>query len=210
MTNGDIIRRRRRELNMTLEQLATAAMTSKQTIQRYESGEIVNIPRERVEAIARALHTTPAYLMGWEPEVTGLSRYGNILPLRRRTVPLLGEIACGQPVYAEQNFGGYALADDGVEADFCLRASGDSMIGARIFDGDLVFVKTQDTVENGEIAVVIVEDEATLKRVYYDTKGQKLILSPENPRYSPLVFNAAELEGVKILGKAVAFQSMVR
>jgi repressor LexA len=81
------------------------------------------------------------------------------------------------------------------------------MIGARIFDGDIVFIRAQDTVENGEIAAVVIEDEATLKRVYFYPEKNKLILSPENPKYEPLVFIGSELNSVKILGKAVAYQS---
>ena len=120
---------------------------------------------------------------------------------------MLGEIACGKPVYADQETGKYALVGDDIRADFCLRARGDSMTGARIYDGDVVFVAACDTVENGEIGVVIVEDEATLKRVYYYPEKQKLILTPENPAYEPLVYMGEELETIKIIGKAVAFQS---
>ena len=204
MTKGERIRARRRELGLTLEEVALAAETSKQTVQRYENGVIENIPDVRLEAIARALGTTPAYLMGWEETVMP---HPDLRPLRRRAVPLLGKIACGEPIYAEEDFCGYELAGEGVEADFCLRATGDSMIGARIHDGDIVFVKSCDVLENGEIGVVVIGDEATLKRVYYDRAGQKLILTPENPRYAPLVFSGEELATVKILGKAVAFQS---
>ena len=203
MTKGERIRARRRALGLTLEDVAAATGTSRQTIQRYENGVIGNIPDERLEALARALSTTPAYLMGWEKTPP----HPDLRPIRRRAVPLLGKVACGEPIYAEEDFCGYELAGEGVDADFCLRASGDSMIGARIFDGDIVFVRSCDTVENGEIGVVVIGDEATLKRVYYDRAGQKLVLSPENPRYAPLVFTGEELATVKILGRAVAFQS---
>jgi repressor LexA len=83
------------------------------------------------------------------------------------------------------------------------------MTGARIFDGDIVFIRSQNSVDNGEIAAVIINDEATLKRVYFYPNEEKLILSPENPRYAPLVYLGAELENIKILGKAVAFQSSI-
>ena len=84
------------------------------------------------------------------------------------------------------------------------------MIGARIYDGDLVFIREQYTVDNGEIAAVIINDEATLKRVYYYPEEAKIILSPENPKYAPLVYINEELNSIKILGKAVAFQSIIR
>ena len=208
MTTGERIRLRRRELGLTLEAVAAETATSKQTIQRYESGVIENIPNPRLAAIASVLKTTPAYLAGWE-ESTDLKEE-QVLPLHRRRVPMLGRVACGEPIFAEEDFCGYGLTGGEVEADFCLRASGDSMIGARIHDGDVVFVRRQESVENGEIAVVIIGDEATLKRVYYDREGEKLILTPENPRYAPLSFEGEELSTVKILGKAVALQSRLR
>ena len=145
--------------------------------------------------------------MGWsDGEIGG---YENISPISTRMVPMLGEIACGQPIYATEERGEYAVANNDLSADFCLRAHGDSMIGARIYDGDIVFIRSQSSVDNGEIAAVIIGDEATLKRVYYYPSEEKLILSPENPRYAPLVYLGAELENIKILGKAVAFQSRI-
>ena len=177
-------------------------------IQFYENGTITNIPRERVMALAEALGTTPSELMGWSD--ASLSGYENILPISVRRVPMLGEIACGEPIWAEEEHGSYVAVDESLSVDFCLRAHGDSMIGARIHDGDLVLVRKQDSVDNGEIAVVIIDGEATLKRVYYYPGEAKLILSPENPRYAPLVYLGAELDRIKILGKAVAFQSQLR
>lgn len=84
------------------------------------------------------------------------------------------------------------------------------MIGARIYDGDIVFIKKQDMVNNGEIAAVIIDNEATLKRVYYYPEKNKIVLNPENPAFEPLVYINEELNEIRILGKAVAFQSIVR
>jgi len=125
-------------------------------------------------------------------------------------LPILGEIACGSPIFAEENIDGYVSPCYGASADFCLFAKGDSMVGARIYDGDLVFIKKQPRVENGEIAAVLVEDSATLKRVYLYPEEGKLVLAPENPKYKPLVFVGQELNQIQILGKAVAFQSEAR
>ena len=208
MTVGQRLRLRRRELGLTLEDVAIAANTSKQTVQRYESGVIENIPRARLEAIAAVLKVAPARLLGWG-EGAPLP-HADLLPLSRRAVPLVGHIACGEPILAEEEFCGYELAGGDVDADVCLRAKGDSMIGARIHDGDIVFVRRQESVENGEIAVVIIDDEATLKRVYYDRAKGKLILTPENPRYAPLSFEGEELSRIKILGRAVALQTPLR
>ena len=208
---GSKIKELRKKRKMTLEELAVAIGTSKQTIHRYENGVINNIPSEKIVLLAAALATTPADLMGWGKDSGGLSipGYGNISPIKIKRLPILGDIACGKPIYAEESYESSVAADGSLDADFCLRAHGDSMTGARIFDGDIVFIRSQNSVDNGEIAAVIINDEATLKRVYYYPEEGKLILSPENPRYAPLVYINDELENIKILGKAVAFQSTI-
>ncbi len=197
----------RKAKKMTLEELADKVGTSRQTIHRYETGKISNIPPEKVEALASALGTTPSLLMGWGDDA--LARFDNILPISKKRFPMLGEISCGEPIYASEEHESYVAADMSLDADFCLRAHGDSMMGARIFDGDIVFIRAQNTVDNGEIAAVVINDEATLKRVYYYPEESKLILTPENPRYAPLVYLGEELDSIKIIGKAVAFQSSI-
>ena len=211
MTVGEMIRARRKACKMTLEALGEAIGVSKQTIQRYESGVIANIPADKIEGMARALSTTPAALMGWssvkKPILTRTKHS------KGQVLRVLGRIACGVPIYAdEQNEDTDSITLDDItpEADFCLIAKGDSMVGARIFDGDTVFIRRQESVDNGDIAAVIVEGEATLKRVYYYPHEQKLILSPENKDFQPLVYVGHELDQVKIIGKAVAFQSRIR
>ena len=99
------------------------------------------------------------------------------------------------------------MADMDIDADFCLTAKGDSMINARIYDGDIVFIKKMPIVDNGDIAAVIIDDEATLKRVYYYPEKNKLVLQAENPKYEPFVYLNEELEQIRILGKAVYFMS---
>lgn len=203
----ETLKQMRRARGLTLEELASAIGTSKQTISRYEKGIIANVPYEKIEALATALGVAPADLLGWQQKH---ALHDAMLPVTKKRLPILGEIACGEPIFAEEVHETYATTDGDLDADFCLRAVGDSMIGARIFDGDTVFLRSQDTVENGEIAAVIIDGEATLKRVYYYPEKEKLILSPENPRYEPFVFIGEELEGIRILGKAVAFQSAIR
>lgn len=200
------LKRLRKEQGLTLEELARKLGTTRQTIHRYENGTISNIPSDKIITLADTLGTTPSELMGWE---NATEQYDNILPIRKKSVPMLGRIACGEPIYASEERESYCMADDGLDADFCLRASGESMTGARIYDGDVVFIRMQSSVDNGEIAAVIIGDEATLKRVYYYPEEQKLVLSPENPRYAPLVYVGDELASVRILGKAVAFQSRI-
>lgn len=197
----------RRAKGLTLDALAELVGTSKQTIHRYENGVITNVPAERVEELATALGTTPQELMGWdEPALEDEAEIANLTVKR---LPVLGEIACGEPILAVEECESFVSADGRIDADFCLRAHGDSMTGARIFDGDIVFIRRQSLVNNGEIAAVIINDEATLKRVYFYPEEGKLVLTPENPRYAPLVFIKNELDEVKILGRAVAFQSAI-
>lgn len=203
---GSRLKEIRKAKKMTLEELADAIGTSKQTIHRYENGIISNIPHEKIEGLAWALGCSPAELMGWEDD---LSAHAGLRPIRLKRLPLLGEIACGEPIYAEQEYESYMCADENLDADFCLKAIGDSMTGARIHDGDTVFIRSQNSVDNGEIAAVIINDEATLKRVYFYPDEAKLVLSPENPRYAPLVYVGDELNSIKIIGKAVAFHSTI-
>jgi len=127
-----------------------------------------------------------------------------------RSVPLVGRIACGEPILAEQHIERYIDVIDSVKADFALTCVGDSMTGARIYDGDVVFVKQQPTVENGEIAAVLIDDEATLKRVYFYPSRDCLVLKAENPKFDDLIFYGEEINSVRILGKAIYFVSMVR
>lgn len=201
---GKRIREYRRSCGLSMEDVARAIGVSRQTVHRYENGTINNIPRAKIDRMAALFHITGATLLGYaEPAFP----YDNALPVGKRRLPLLGEIACGEPRYADEEQGSVVVSEQSPMADFCLRARGDSMVGARIHDGDLVFVRSCSTVENGEIGVVVIEDEATLKRVYYYPREQKLILVAENPAYAPLVFLGSELEQIRILGKAVAFQS---
>lgn len=134
----------------------------------------------------------------------------NILPISTQKIPFLGSVACGQPIYADEDKESYVVLGTNIKADFCLKAQGDSMIDARIHDGDLIFVRKQEIVDNGEIAVVLIGDDATLKRVYYYPDKQKLLLQPANPKYEPFIYVGEELDQIRILGKAVAFQSDVR
>ena len=203
---GAKIHQLRKNKGLTLEELAELIGTSKQTIHRYENGQILNIPHDKIVAIAHALETTPQSLMGWEESTPS---FDNVLEISKKPLPLLGEIACGAPIFANEEREAYVAVGRELDADFCLVAKGDSMLGARIFDGDIVFIKAQSALDNGDIGAVIINDEATLKRVYFYPSEEKLVLVAENPKYPPFVYVGRELERIKILGKAVAFQSQI-
>lgn len=150
------------------------------------------------------------YLLGNTTEnIIDIEKYG-VQPIEIKKFPLLGDIACGEPRFANEERESYVSAGTAINADFCLKARGDSMINARIMDGDIVFIRSQSQVENGEIAVVIINDEATLKRVFYYPEKSTLILKPENPKYEDFIFTGSELNDINILGKAVAFQSDIK
>lgn len=206
MTIGEKIRKARIKKGYTQAELAELlGYKSRSSINKIEV-EGRDIPRSSIVKFAEVLGVTPAYLMGWEDEDSSLpyEQFNNIYPIKLKRFPLLGDIACGEPIYAEEDHESYVCADEDIKADFCLRASGDSMINAEIYDGDIVFIRKQPVVDNGEIAAVIIDDEATLKRVYFDKEHERLQLIAENPAYAPLVYTAQELENVRILGKAIA------
>lgn len=136
--------------------------------------------------------------------------FDNTFSIETKKFPLLGEIACGEPMYADEDLESYVTVGTDIEADFCLKCKGDSMINARILDGDIVFIRKQSMVDNGEIAAVIIDNEATLKRVEYFRNQNLLLLKAENPKYETLTYNNETLDQIRILGKAVAFQSDVR
>lgn len=192
--------------NMTLEQVANIVGVGKSTVRKWETGMIANMRRDKIATLAKALHTTPEYLMGWSTEI----EISNLFKIETRKFRLLGNIACGEPIFANEDIELYVETGADIKADFCLKAQGDSMIGARIHDGDIVFIHQQEMVNNGEIAAVLIDDTATLKRVYYDPEAGELSLYPENPNYKTLRYSGEELNQIRILGKAVAFQSDIK
>lgn len=125
-----------------------------------------------------------------------------------KKVPLLGTIACGEPIIANENIEMYIKVDESIPADFALRCKGDSMINARIFDGDIVYIRQQPDVEDGEIAAVLIGDEATLKKVH--KYPNKIVLSACNPMYDDYIYSNEQLNEIRILGKAVAFFSVIK
>jgi len=205
------IRDLRAKYGLTLEQVAQQVGVGRSTVRKWETGLIANMRRDKIEKLAKALHTTPGYLMGWETEDEQEYSYlpSNIIPMpEMKKVPLLGTIACGEPILAAGNIEDYVDIPKHINANFALTCKGDSMINARIFDGDIVYIRQQTIVENGDIAAVLIGDEATLKRVRLFE--DHISLEPENPMYKPFVYWNEEMNGVRILGKAVAFTSAIR
>ncbi len=196
--------------HITQAELCAKTGISRSTMSQYCSGAFLP-KRAKLQQIAQALDVKEAWLLGYDDtpiQPVAFEKYPNLRPIHLRKFPVLGEIACGTPIFAQEDKDAFITADADIHADFCLIAKGDSMIGARIFDGDTVFIRKQPMVDNGEIAAVIIDEEATLKRVYYDPKNARLQLVAENPAYPPLVYMREELDYIHILGKAIGFMSM--
>lgn len=214
MTIGERIKQRRKELGLSVDELADKLGKNRATIYRYESNEIEKLPTTVLEPLADVLGVSPGFLMGWEDESSEkdpldilMEKYDNIKPVKLKRFPLLGEIACGEPIFADEDRESCVMADMDINADFCLTAKGDSMINARINDGDIVFIKEMPMVDNGDIAAVIIDDDATLKRVYYYPEDNTIQLIAENSKFKPLIYKNEELDQIRILGKAVYFMS---
>lgn len=202
MDLGEKIRLLRHQRGMTLEEVGDACGVGKSTVRKWESGQIANMRRDKIALVAKALGVTPAYLMGWDESPALPTMPANIVPVKRHTVPLLGEIAAGQPIYADEEHDLCVAVDDDIRCDFALRVRGDSMIDAGIYDGDVVLVRQQEDVDDGQIAVVLIDDEATLKYLYHQPGGVQLV--PANRRYSPWSYVGEAAAQVRILGLAVA------
>ena len=206
---ASVMKRLRIERGITQEQLASLLKVSRSTIGMYETGSR-EPDFETCEAIADIFNVDMDYLMGRSnverkhPITPPATVPPGFEPLPRMVKkPLIGDIACGEPITAEQNVADYVDVPETVHCDFCLRCHGDSMVDAGIQDNDVVYIRIQPEVEDGEIAAVRIGGEATLKRVYYD--GQSLTLMPANSSYRPKTYSGPELENIRIEGKAVGF-----
>lgn len=197
------IKQLREELGKSKAQVARELQIPYTTFVNYEN-EAREPNSEVLIMIANYFHVSVDYLIGRTENRHGNSLpVSNLVPLKHIVkVPIIGRIACGSPILAEQNYEGQTFCPDEVNADFALRCQGDSMIDANIQDGDIVFIKETPEVENGEIAAVVVGEEATLKKVYYH--GDTVTLIPANSSYEPMVFKKDEINDIRICGKAVA------
>ena len=182
--------------NSGIEQLELANMLglkSASAVSEWEKG--VRIPNAgELSDIANIFNVTLDNLMKTNLEKHNIGSYNSI--------PLLGTIAAGLPILAEENIKDYFNLDSKIKADFALEVKGDSMINAGIFEGDIVFIRKQECLENGEIGAVQIENietEATLKKFYFSNDIIQLL--SENPNYPPQIYTEGN---IRILGKLVA------
>lgn len=213
---GQRIKKRRIDLGMSAEELAAVVGLSPATVYRYENGYIKKIDTNKLTPFAKALNTTEKYLMGWtddigdNPSAMDETKYANapsnltpIRPGQGQKIRIVGEIAAGKPIFMEEDFETYI--DAPMKADFALTVRGDSMSPSFI-DGDVVYIKEQPSVDDGQVAAVAIDDYAVLKHVYKWNGGYNLI--SDNPAYKPIFVNPEEQE-MRILGIVVGFTRML-
>lgn len=205
VSKGDRIKQLRLDRELTQEDVGKIIGASKQTLHKYETGIITNIPQDKIEALANLFDVSPAFIMGWEQNNQGDKP--KLMKLNKMNkIPILGQIVCGDPILSYENLDGYYTTDpDVIDADFILYADGDSMIDAGINDGDLVFFRQTPQVENGAIAAVLIDGQTTLKKFY--KQKDSIILQPENPDYEPIIITGERLAQTKILGEMVGVYS---
>ncbi len=190
MNAGDRIKELRILNNLTQEELGEKVGVKKAAVQKWESGITKNLKRSTIQKLSEIFDVSPTYVMG-------MSNVKN--PSTSKRIPVLGTIAAGLPVMAEENIEDYFNIDSKIKADFALKVKGDSMLGAGILPGDIVFIRQQCTLENGEIGAILMGDSATLKKFYKDENT--IILQAENDTFKPIVLTSGS---VKILGKLIA------
>ena len=219
MKIGEIVKRYREEHGLSMRQFAKLAGLSHAYIPLIERGTNHNgeplIPsitayKQIADAMGLSLHELVK--MVDEDERVDISADGNnttipgIYPVRKKSFPVLGKVACGEPIFAEEDHETSIMASADIDADFCLIAQGESMTGAHIEDGDIVFIRQMEVVPNGKIAVVLIEDEATLKYIDYRPEQATLVLTPANPAFRTQIYTGEELNQIRVLGMAVTLQ----
>ena len=203
----DVFKQERQRKGLTQAEMSKLTGLTVSAISMYENGK--REPNyETLELIADFFNVDLNYLLGKTSKSTHLSDISNIVPIAKKKIPLIGTIAAGQPITADEHIEMLLPCVEQVHADFALRVEGDSMIGAGIYDGDIVFIRQQPDVENGQIAAVLIDDSATLKHVYKTPNSCTLV--SENPKFPPMVFNESNCDTLRILGLAVAKYSRIK
>lgn len=201
MNIGALIKKLRIEHDLSQEELGSMLGVQRAAVQKWESGKVKNLKRNTIKKLSEIFNVSPSSFVDEE-----YLSYTNIVEFpKMHRIPLVGTIACGSPILATENLDGEVTVPEDINADFALRCKGDSMIDARICNGDIVYIRQQPTVENGEIAAVLIDEEATLKRVYMSDNTITLVAC--NSKYQPYVYTGEQLNQIHILGKAVGFTS---
>lgn len=209
MSIGNNIKKLRITHGLSQSELGEIAGVTDKAVSTWENGD--KIPRMgAIERMSAYFRVKKSELIDDDlsSDIPGL-----MPPPKTYKVPRLGTIACGEPILAEENISDYDDVPENIHCNFTLKCKGDSMTGARINDGDIVYIRLQPDVENGEIAAVLIDEaseisDATLKKVY--KSPGKIRLQPANPDYEPYIYTGDEMNRVRIIGKAVGFTSVIK
>ena len=206
MEVGERIRKRREELNMTQDELALkVGYTSRSSIAKIEANAN-GVVQSKLNILAEALQTTPAYLLGWEDQ----EENSNTVTKKGFLIPVLGYVQAGIPVEAIEDIIDYEEISETLAKKgdyFGLKIRGASM-EPKMSAGDVVIVRKQDVVEDGDIAVVLVNgNDATVKKIKLRPDG--IMLIPLNPTYDPMFYSSEEVSSlpVRIIGKVVELRA---
>lgn len=192
----------RNKNNLTQKQFAAIFNIASGTIAMWETNKR-RPDSEMLANIADYFNVSVDYLLGKEKKTPDFSEVDNIISFAGfKQIPIIGTIACGEPILAEENIEGYTNVELNIHADFALRCKGDSM-APKFLDGDIVLIRQQPVVENGQIAAVLIGSEATLKRVYVNPHD--ILLAPENLNYQPMIYQEEEMSNIRILGLAIGY-----
>lgn len=203
---GDTIKMLRTEHGQSQEQLADILSISRSTLANYETNR--RIPdRAILEAVADYYNVDMDFIYGRTDTRNAYQMEKNspIALSRAKTIPIIGDVACGSPIYHPGDGDEMVTVYDFDQADCAVRARGDSM-EPLIQDGDLVMIHSQPMVDDGQIAAVVVDNEVTLKRVYYEP-GRLLILSALNSDYAPITISGPDIDQTRIIGRAIGKQA---
>ena len=200
MSKGERIKHLRKIYKLTLDDLADRLGTTKQTVFKYENDIVTNIPSDKIEALASILHTSPAYLMGWE-EKQNIKVHQNI------DIPLYSEICCGHGLFVDEQIEDYiAIPDRYIKKGreyFANIAKGDSMIGKSIDDGDVLVFEKTNVLENGDIGSFCIGEDYVCK-VFRKLNNGLIILESANDKYDPIEIDLAdESQCFRVVGRLI-------
>lgn len=202
---GVLIHTMRKSRNLTQTQLAQYVGVSQSAIGMWESGQR-KPTYENLEALTDVFNVPMSALLEDDPDYIrmphNLTKMSNIEP---HSIPLIGSVAGGEPILAEESYEVYVDAPQ--DADYALRLEGNSM-SPLYEDGDVIYIRQTDDVDDGTIAVVLLDDSATLKRVYHIPNGVQLL--SENPRYKPMIRTFDTTDVIRILGVPVGYTRMFK
>lgn len=222
MTLGELIKQYRTKEKMSMDEFAERSGLSKGYISMLEKNQNPKTGQPIAPSLQTIKNASNGMNMDFEKVISMIDQNvqlndsplnsilessPDIFPIKTKKVPIIGGIACGEPIFHEEDFASYVETDIETKADFAMRCHGDSMINIGVKDGDIALIRSQPLVNNGEIAAVNIDGEFTLKR-FYDY-GNIIVLRAENPKFPDLEYKKGDADNIIILGKAIAYQSWI-